>query len=492
MMALTLEIEYLGGVCYAAKGPESNVPDWPPQPDRVFSALVATWGAHGEPSDERCALEWLEKLTSHGMWSMSEPRSGPIVFVPPNDPRTDRAKHAAGTIPMLRSRQPRRFPASRPYDPVVRYFWREKPNEKTFVSLERLARDTAYVGHSASLTRCRFFLNNVPENAAVRTARRRVYPGRLKELSEAWGRFQKSADKKDRPNFGVPVLKERASIRMRHNVFSDRWLILECADGVMPDIRAAAIVTRGIRRALMSGYGQLGKSIPTCISGHETDGSPACAPHLAVVPLAFTGFPYADGRMLGFALIPPSEDALFEDEDFRKVLRKLAPLDDHYGRRILEAKSPEGAAPDQAFALKLSPTFEAPPDRRSLDPRLYTRSGRQFATVTPIALDRYLKKRGEVRLEEIVTQIRSACARIGLPEPTAVYPDKHSALEGAPSAYPSGKSPRWMTWRLPGSLAQRQLTHAVIHFSEAVDGPLLLGAGRFLGLGLCRPLDQGK
>lgn len=41
-MTLVLEIEFLAGVSFAAVGPESPVPDWPPQPDRIFSALVAT------------------------------------------------------------------------------------------------------------------------------------------------------------------------------------------------------------------------------------------------------------------------------------------------------------------------------------------------------------------------------------------------------------------------------------------------------------------
>ena len=113
-----------------------------------------------------------------------------------------------------------------------------------------------------------------------------------------------------------------------------------------------------------------------------------------------------------------------------------------------------------------------------------------FATVTPIALDRHLKQKGEARLEEVATQIARCCRNIGLPEPDAVGPDKHSAIEGAPSAYPSGKSPAWTNWRLPRSLASRQITHAVIRFAEPVEGPVILGAGRFVGLGLCRPLDN--
>ena len=121
---------------------------------------------------------------------------------------------------------------------------------------------------------------------------------------------------------------------------------------------------------------------------------------------------------------------------------------------------------------------------------LYTRPAQIFATVTPIALDRHLKEKGETRVEEAAAQIAGCCGNIGLPKPEAVIPDKHSAIEGAPSAYPSGKSPRWTNWRLTPSLAIRQLMHAVIRFAEPVEGPLMLGAGRFVGLGLCRPLDD--
>ena len=52
-MTLVLEIEHLLGVAFAARNQASDVPDWPPQPDRVFSALVASWGARGERIDER-------------------------------------------------------------------------------------------------------------------------------------------------------------------------------------------------------------------------------------------------------------------------------------------------------------------------------------------------------------------------------------------------------------------------------------------------------
>ncbi len=523
-MALALEIEYLGGVCFAAIGPDSEAPDWPPQPDRIFSALVATWGVHDEPQAEREALEWLEKQpVPVCAASAAEARTTPSVFVPPNDyevPKNELTavrwfrdylsrgisppkegghrklwKSAWDVMPDERKRsglKERLFPATRPHNPVVRYVWHEEPDEGAFNALDQLARDTAYVGHSASLTRCKFVRSEAAAAEALQEPKRRIYPGRLNELTEGYKRFTVSADKKDRPRPGDPVIAKPQAPEPRRNAFADRWLILEHVGGEMSDMRAAAIVARGIRTALMSGYGQINAAIPVVVSGHDVDGKPTSAPHMAVVPLSFTGFPHADGRVLGFALVAPSNSDLLEDEAFRKVLRKLAPLNDDYGRRVLEVKSAHGVAANQAFSIKFSPSLEVSAGLRSLDPALYTRKARRFATVTPIVLDRYLKKQGEARIEEISELIVVACVRIGLPRPVAVFPGKHSAVQGAVSAYPSGRGPAWTNWRLPGSLAGRQLTHALIEFAEPVEGPVLLGAGRFLGMGLCRALGGEK
>jgi len=485
-MALLLEIEYLSGVCFAALGQDSLAPDWPPQPDRVFSALVATWAARGQDTQEAEALEWLEKLDPPRIFaSGAEPRTSATVFVPPNDPRSDKQKHARGVLPAFRSRQARRFPAARPLDSVVRLLWPDaEPEGEAFAALTRLAHDTAYVGHSASLTRCRFLQEAAAphQESGSETPRRRVYAGRFAELRRDFERGR-------RPNVGAPVARSAAVVKERTNVFSERWLLLEHVAGSMPDLRASVLVAKTLRDALLSGYKRigLGDRVPEVVSGHAPDGTPTRAPHLAIVPFAFAGFSFADGHVMGFALVPPRGSALLDDDDFRKALRKIAPLNETIERRVLTLKPKEGTSPDRTFCIGLSPTLER--GKRSLDPMLYSARARTFATVTPIALDRHLKQNGEARQREIADQIAAACRNIGLPEPEDVVADKHAAVEGAPSAYPSGNSPAWMRWRLPPTLANRQLTHAVIRFAEPVEGPVFLGAGRFMGLGLCRPLD---
>lgn len=495
-MSLILEVEYLLGVSFAAIGPDSEAPDWPPQPDRIFSALVASWAARGEREEERRALEWLEMLSVPRLLaSDAETRTSVIAFVPPNDPRSDKQKNAKGVLPALRSRQPRRFPAARPHDPVIRLCWPDaEPDETTLSALQALAHDTAYIGHSASLTRCRFLLDpEATKLGAAKRPQRGVYHGRMEELRQAYVHFEKSADKKDRPQKGARVPPEPEAKVARTNLFGDgnRWLILEHVTGDMPDVRACALVAKTLRDTLLSGYRQIGleDKIPEVVSGHAADGAAARAPHLAIIPLAFAGFPYADGHVMGFALIPPADSGIVADGAFRKVMRNLSPVDEERGRRILTLTSKSGTSASSAFSIGLSPTFEPPADKQSLDPALYTGPAFVFATVTPIVLDRHLKERGAARQEESAGQIAAACRNIGLPEPEAVVVAKHSAIEGAPAAYPSGKSPRWMNWRLPPSLVSRQLAHAVIRFAKPVDGPVILGAGRFVGLGLCRPVE---
>jgi CRISPR-associated protein Csb2 len=478
-MPLVLEIEHLLGVSFAAQSPASPAPDWPPQPDRVFSALVASWGARGCRDDEQEALRWLERqhppeIVASGGW----PRSPAIAYVPPNDPQTGRAGDAA-VMPALRKRQPRRFPAFRPHDPIVRLVWRDvEADGDTVAALNALAKDTPAIGHSSSLTRCRFRADAAAESS--RAAQRRVYPGRLAELGRAY-----DAGRRPSPGEGVRAAAAEEPEPQR-SVFCDRWLVLEHVGGKMPDLRAAALVAKALRNALMSGYRRNGQeaAVPSLVSGHAADGAPTAEPHLAIAPLAFLGSDYADGHVLGFALIPPGTGDLLDDSDFQHAVRSVALWNEKEGRRELKLEC-------GGFEMTFTPSGEGA--RYSLRPEPYTAVASTWATSTPIVLDRHLKAKGNAEREaEIADLLRQACANIGLPEPRRIAAGKHAAVRGAPPAYPSGRAPRWKRWRLPPSLASRQLTHAVLQFAEPVRGPVILGAGRFAGLGLCRALDPEK
>src|SRR5262249_51388271 len=159
--------------------------------------------------------------------------------------------------------------------------------------------DTPYIGHSASLTRCRFRTDGAPGRTA--RPRRRVYAGRLAELERIYHTGT-------RPSPGEDVRVAAAvAPACKRSVFADQWLVLEHVAGHGPDLRAVGLVAKARRTTFMSGYKRNGQegAIPAVVSGHAVDGSPTAESHLAIAPLAFLGSQFADGRMFGFALIPP-------------------------------------------------------------------------------------------------------------------------------------------------------------------------------------------
>src|SRR5690606_7598927 len=115
------------------------------------------------------------------------------------------------------------------------------------------AADISYIGHSASLARCHFRTalpaRELPE---PRPATRRIYPGRLDELTRAY------RDNR-RPSPGTPVAATPAvTAAFDESIFSRKWMVLEHIGGEMPDVRGAAIVAKAIRDTLLSGYGKAG------------------------------------------------------------------------------------------------------------------------------------------------------------------------------------------------------------------------------------------
>lgn len=477
---LALEVEFLTGVCFAARpeGSASEQPDWPPQPDRLFSALVSAWGYRGERPNERSALEWLERQQPPRIEaSAAATRFVATSYVPPNDP-----SRKLEALPDRRRRQARKFPAAIPHHPVVRFEWpTEPPDEPVFEALQSLAQDAAYLGHSASLVRCRFTKNAQPAEAA-KVPLRRIYPGRLQALEYAY-----SAGRRPIPGqFVYP--EDVLHPGKAEGMFSTNWIVLEDDGGARPDLRATAVVARQMREALLSQYGS--EPIPEFVSGHQSDGRPSTAPHLAIVPLADVGWNYSVGEFMGLGLILP------RGQDRQRLQAESDWLGGLDGNPDLKRWGMFGRALSHTTTLRLGSlgvwnlARVEGPTKRSLRSERYTQPARRWSTVTPVVLDRYPKsKSAEERENEIQSIVAASCENIGLPRPTVVRIYKHSAVKGAPSAYPSGNAPKWAGWTLPAFLARRMLVHAVIDFAEPVPGPVLLGAGRFSGLGLCMRVE---
>jgi CRISPR-associated protein Csb2 len=313
------------------------------------------------------------------------------------------------------------------------------------------------------------------------------YLGRLAELETLHQRHVEKADANARPRPALlPRLRQHAAPQARQSVFGRDWIVLEEAGGDRPDLRATAFIGRAMRDALMSA---LGNPVPEWISGHLSNGAPSPDVHLAVVPLANVGFAHSDGTFMGLALIAPSRleetwrkdtpTGFEERRGLSRALSKLCVEGDFFELRL-------GAA----GVWRLRPAQSS--ERKSLDSVRYCARAARWSSATPIALDRFPKSNGIERLNEAAALVADSCERIALPRPRRVGVHKHAAIEGAPSAWPAGGAPAWTGWARPKALANRPLFHATIQFAEPVVGPVVLGAGRFFGLGLCLPMARGE
>jgi CRISPR-associated protein Csb2 len=246
-----------------------------------------------------------------------------------------------------------------------------------------------------------------------------------------------------------------------------------------------------MRDALMS---QMDDLPSEWISGHAADGAASARPHLAIAPLANVGFPYSDGRLMGLALILPRD----REESWKRAETPQAFEERRAFLRALDRLHVrEQSEPDETVVeLRLGPhglwrlRYETDSELSTLDPNRYCASSRSWSTVTPVAIDRFPKAKDVVeQLQEAADLVAGSCLRIGLPLPKRVRVHKHPAVAGSPSAWPPTGAPKWTGWARPKSLANRPLFHATLEFAEPVTGPVILGAGRFFGLGLFLAID---
>jgi len=87
------------------------------------------------------------------------------------------------------------------------------------------------------------------------------------------------------------------------------------------------------------------------------------------------------------------------------------------------------------------------------------------------------------RRETAESIIARACTNAGYPEPVGVTVSHAPLLRGVPH------SMRFDMDRAEGRPA-RLYMHAQIAFPCQLQGPVILGAGRYGGLGFCRPLTR--
>jgi len=554
-MMFALGICYLNGwAMAAADGANKEQVEWPPHPDRVFMALAAAWFETDEPDDEGAALRWLEGLDPPAINASDATLRGtdfrgrqPVSYVPANDVRAsakppatrDLAKlKEAGlsVLPEYRGRNARHFPLAIPLDPTVYLIWRDAELGKHQSSLERLAAKVTNIGHSASLVQVWIEDQAVEPRwiptDGIATRRLRVTgTGRLEYLRRRCNRAEVIAHRelshRIRQSRGKEktMLQHELAERFGHTepvslrpepglwqgytdaaasppkalprpIFDDRLMVFALR-GQRPALSGTLRLTNALRCMLLKDIAKLhgaatphacsgetdqagellaAFAYPEWLSGHAENRAATSRPHLAFAALPFVAAAHADGHIMGAALIlprglDPGEAARWLEPWLRTehgLPREVTLFDGRWLEAHIELELRE--ARPQALRPE---TWTALPDGAS-----------RWGSVTPVVLDRHFK--GEDKWHKAAESVKDACVRIGLPRPLTVELHPVSRVRGVPRAdeFP------YLTRKSDGGRMYQ--VHAFLQFAEPVSGPVLIGAGRFRGYGLCRPFNESR
>ncbi len=542
-----IEVNFLTGRFVATCHNDRRQPEWPPHPARLFSALVAAWAELSEPdASERAALEWLETQPFPDICaSEAVPRRVTTHFVPVNDAsivssawyerqakkvsglaakvvaevtassgemtktlslaksKLDREKNvatqvgdtgntnpasAAAMLPEQRGKQGRFYPSVTPDDPRVCFVWNSPPSEEIANALDRILQRVTRLGHPASLVSCRLIAessNPTWEAGEGVTIMRAVRRGQLAELERRFARhegYKPRALPYTQARYQFVLNASGRSEEAQKPNTSGQWIVFEFSPVSRPFPITRAVEIATAMRAAVFHYAE--DPIPEGLSGHRRDGRPTGAPHMAFLPLPYVGFGHADGHLLGMAVSIP--DSIGEDAS-RALYRAIGNW---------EASAKE--AGDNTLQLTLGARGVVELSRLhgtstlvSLRPSVWIRDSCRWVSATPIALPRHPGKLAggsdAARAKAWASAEASvvlACGHLGLPEPTSVEVSLSPFLAGA---RPANQFPAFVQNGREDRPVRRQLVHAAVTFEKSVTGPLMLGAGRFLGLGLMRP-----
>jgi CRISPR-associated protein Csb2 len=536
MSRFAVAIEYLTGYAVATDPASRESPEWPPHPARVFMALAAAhFETHDSPENkraERDALEWLAALDppslalpAQASGEFRSPRETLTVYVPVNDVT------GIESLPSKRPRQPRTFPRVFVGAEPIRFIWSGDGQPSHLDALDRVCRKVTRIGHSSSLVWVRLerdatalVATHQPTDDSTEDSLRITGDGALPQLELAFnaeniqaydgldlrirlakskqnkvaakeemaGRFPLGKPASRRPVFSIsrgyrPVGVEAPAVP---SAPFDPNLIVLCESEDSPQsfgLESTLLLTGALRGLIQSDCPV--QPVPDWVSGHDGPDGPKLADgrgHIALLPLPFVQEwqrgreHYADGHIMGLAI------ALPRDTPARERAKALGPIlfDKDNKPKPLQLKM------GRAGVFVVQRDTRPSPPQRNLQSLTWTRPNRRWMSVTPVVLDRVPKtdrqKDRQAWNEEVARTISGSCTNQRLPEPLAIRVEKTPLVVGSLRAMPGqGGFPQYR----PGSVQ----VHIEVEFPAPVQGPIVLGAGRFRGYGLCRPvLREGE
>lgn len=465
-MSLAVEVLLPDGRYEAAEVEDPHRVEWPPHPGRLHAALRASscTGEHDK------VLRWLETLPAPEVWAPlthdGEWQRNQYV-VTGRFPSKGGSQTHPGRVHQERRRSSALVQASR-----FAFVWPETVADiEQHRALDDLARRVPYWGRSSSPALCsvseqaewqdewvRFVPCEPKENGAAEL--RVPFAGLTDELEqryelgssdwEAWYPPPPAGMRAYRP---VQASGELAQPEP-HPSGHEEMLVLAMPPGVRVDGLQAGALTSRLRKAVMH---RVPDPLPPEVSGHGANGRP----HIAYVPLPDVGHPHAQGHVLGAALLfPRGQEDLAQSVRTSVVGGETLLWLDIGGVRVDLHPVQGGSQPRQRRSQRLTPRWWRGP-------------AQEWVTVTPLVLDRFPGRGGEE------ADIARHCQLLGLPEPCAVETSRSPLIPGG------AKLQRRHLAR--NEDRPRPFTHARVRFPVPVAGPLVLGAQRHVGMGMCAP-----
>jgi CRISPR-associated protein Csb2 len=230
--------------------------------------------------------------------------------------------------------------------------------------------------------------------------------------------------------------------------------------GLRPDARLTVELTEAFRSAVLQATrGQA----PPVLHGHGAPGRP----HVAFLALPDVDHDQADGHLLGLAVAVPE----LPEAERVAVLRAVLGLRQR-DLPIVELSVPRLGTVELLYQPGLIRPWGASPQR-------WRQGSHRWVSATPIVLDRFPR-----RPEQIEDEVRYCLRTVGLPEPVQVRISPQPLLRGAARLRPAD---------LPRQARGRLFRHIAVTFDRRVSGPVLVGAGRYLGVGLLAPVrSEGR
>jgi CRISPR-associated protein Csb2 len=318
-------------------------------------------------------------------------------------------------------------------------------------------------------------------------------PGQRLALEEAYERHEGNLPGRVMPGRTARYRTDQAAARAASLRAGGRWFAWRLAAELALPLHRAGPLVAAVRGAILA---HAPEPAHPALSGHDGAG-PLAGEHLAILPLGFVGHAHADGLVRGFALSLPAEA---ETEAERALLAAIG--------RWEAAVDPSGEVGGEPVAalfiggrrLLVERLVDEAEGLATLRRGRWARASARWATVTPIALDgecgpfdhaaaaqrRKAWKTAEKRVRRSAWYALAEEARARV-DPAAIEVEitldpplvGAAALRGHPR------------FQRDGHERPRRLVHAVVRFPEPVAGPLVLGAGRHFGLGLCAPIPLG-